>query len=57
MLQHFVLGLATKHREMLKTFYIHFFIILGFLTQNLTCLVDFLIFEQTLNPGGLFHLF
>ena len=28
---------------------------IGFLTQNETCLVDFFIFKQTLTPGELFY--
>ena len=53
-LRHIVLELAPKHRKMLETAYPRLSLNFGFLTQNETCLVDFLILEQSITSGQLF---
>ena len=53
-LRHIVLELAPKHRKVLETAYLRLSLNFGFLTQNETCLVDFLILEQSITSGQLF---
>ena len=53
-LRHFVLGLATKNRKMIKKVVPMFVQKLSFPSQNKTCLVDFMVLELTLTSGQLF---
>ena len=54
-LKHFVLGLATKTRKIIKKVVPMFVQKLSFPSQNVTCLVDFMVLELTVTSGQLFY--
>ena len=53
--RHFVLGLATKNRKMIKKSCSYVVQKLSFPSRNETCLVDFTALGLTLTSGQLFY--